>query len=178
MAKYQQRIGRVRKRRLYIRSDIWTLSWNINAGIQGTDSGAKDIWDGENMCGQRLENEKTFDKSRNECLDVGQVRECGKRFWTRSPACLGRRALCQRQGSIGRATYRTDPFRLVGNRWSFRKLFKNWVQLRVSLICASVLLKFSLSTDKHYKLAIKCSKVLMWEVKNDYIRRKDCNIKE
>ena len=65
-----------------------------------------------------------------------------------------------------------------GNRSSFRKLFKNWVQLRVSLICASVLLKFSLSTDKHYKLAIKCSKVLMWEVKNDYIRRKDCNIKE
>lgn len=65
MPKCWQSTSRARERRLYIWSEIWTLFWNINTGIQGTDSGAKDIWDRENsMCDQRLENDKTLDISR------------------------------------------------------------------------------------------------------------------
>ena len=161
---------RSRERRLDRGSDIWTLSWNINTGIQGTDSGAKDIWDRENMCGQRLENEKTFDKSREWVFGCGTSPRVWKKILNQESCWFRKESLMAGAGFHPQSHIQNWCIQISrGNRWSFRKLFKNWAQL--SFICASVLLKFSLSTDKHYKLAQGVARALMWEVKNDYIRR-------
>lgn len=98
------------------------------------------------MCGQRLENEKTFDKSREWVFGCGTSPRVWKKILNQESCWFRKESL------MPGATYRTGAFRLVEGTGEVSGSSSRTGHNSVSFICASVL-KFSLSTDKHYKLA-------------------------